>query len=168
MARAPVELSREQSHPRAREVLADAFFWDASDPTGPFGDETGQEVLEAFRAFRDEEPRGDPLALLGELLETWEVADGSWDVVDSGEVQALGADDELGLLVRDEAIVALAFAQIVVEGRVDPEVRRRALLALVRQGLPALIHGWGDRAHTRSERVERMRAVLLRSGGAAP
>jgi uncharacterized protein YfeS len=76
-------------------------------------------------------------------------------------VQALGADDELGLLLRDEAILALAFAQIIVEGRVDPEVRRRALLALVRQGLPALIHGWGDRAHARRERLEKMRAVLL-------
>jgi uncharacterized protein YfeS len=161
MARAPVDLSREESHPRARDALVDAFFWDAGDPTGPFGDETGQEVLEAFRAFRAEEPRGAPLALLGELLEAWEVADGSWDVVDPDEVQDLGADDELGLLVRDEAILALAFAQIIVEGRVDPEVRRRALLALVRQGLPALIHGWGDHAYARRERLEKMRAVLL-------
>jgi uncharacterized protein YfeS len=157
---APVELSREDAHPRAREALADAFFWDQADPCAPFGDETGREVLEAFRDFRVEEPRGDPLALLAELLERWEVADASWEAVDADEVQALGADDELGLLVRDEAILALAFGQIIVEGRVDPEVRRRALLALVRQSLPALIHGWGDLARTRTARVERMRAVL--------
>lgn len=156
----PVDLSREDAHPRAREALTDAFFWDTSDPCAPFGDETGQEVLEAFRDFRVEEPRGEPLTLLAELLERWEVADASWDAVDADEVQAIGADDETGLLVRDEAILALAFAQIIVDGRLDAEVRRRAMLALTRQGLPALIHGWGDRAHARRERLERMRAVL--------
>lgn len=155
------DLSREDSHPRARAALTDAFFWDTSDPCSPFGDETGREVLEAFRSYRVEEPRGDALALLDELLERWEVASESWDAVDADEVQAIGADDELGLLVRDEAIIALAFAQIVVEGRVDPEVRRRAILALARQSLPALVHGWGDRARARTERVERMRAVLV-------
>ena len=157
-----VELSRDDSHPRAREGLTEAFFWDPTDPCAPFGDETGQEVLEAFRDFRVEEPRGAPLSLLGTLLERWEVADASWDTVEPDEVQALGADDELGLLLRDEAILALAFAQIVVEGRVDPEVRRRALLALTRQSLPALLHGWGDLAHARRERLEAMRAALGR------
>jgi uncharacterized protein YfeS len=160
MTDAPLDLAREDSHPRAREALADAFFWDASDPCSPFGDDTGREVLEAFRDFRVEQPRGEPLALLGELLEEWEIADTGWDVVDAAEVQAMGAEDELGLLVRDEAIVALAFAQIVVEGKVDPEVRRRAVLALARQSLPALLHGWGDLARVRAERVDRMRAVL--------
>ena len=156
-----VELAREDSHPRAQEALADAFFWDPSDPCSPFGNETGQEVLEAFRDFRVEEPRGNPLALLGDLLARWEVADEAWDVVEPDEVQAIGADDELGLLLRDEVVIALAFAQIVVDGRVEPEVRRRALVALTRQSLPALIHGWGDSARLRTERVERMRAVLV-------
>jgi uncharacterized protein YfeS len=158
----PVDLSPADSHPRAREALVDPFFWDTADLAAPFGDETGREVLEAFRDFRVEEPRGNPLDLLVTLLARWEVADASWDVIDADEVQALGADDELGLLLRDEAVIALAFAQIVVEGRVEPEVRRRALLALTRQGLPALIHGWGDSAHRRRERIERMRAVLTR------
>jgi uncharacterized protein YfeS len=151
---------RDEAHPRAREVLTDDFFWDADDRTGPFGDDTGREVLEAFRDFRVEEPRGKPIALLTDLLADWEIADEAWDVVDADEVQAIGADDELGLLVRDEAVVALAFAQILVDGTVEPELRRRAVLALTRQSLPALIHGWGDLASRRRERVERMRAVV--------
>ena len=146
-----IELDRDKAHPQAREALTDAFFWDLADPCGPFGDETAREVLEALRDFRVAEPRGNVLALLGELLEEWEVAD---------EVQAVGADDELGLLLRDEAIIALAFAQIIVEGRVLDEVRRRAVLALTRQALPALTHGFGDRASKRRAHVDRMRAVL--------
>src|SRR5512140_1927187 len=112
-------LSPEDAHPRAREALTDAFFWDLSEPCGPFGDETGREVLDAFRDYRDEHPGGSALALLGELLAQWEIADASWDVIDEAEVEALGAEDELGLLLRDEAIVALAFAEILVDGRIE-------------------------------------------------
>ena len=51
---------------------------------------------------------------------------------------------------------------MVVEGRVDAEVRRRALLALARQALPALLHGWGDKRLERALQVERMREILAR------
>jgi uncharacterized protein YfeS len=153
-------LSRDESHPKAKEALVDAFFWDVNDPCGPFGNDTGQEVLEAFRDLRASSPKGDPLELLGELLESWEVADTGWDVVDEDLVQAIGAEDELGLLVRDEAILALAFASIVIDGRTPLEVRRRAVLALTRQALPALLHGWGDHMAVRRRYVDRMRDVL--------
>jgi uncharacterized protein YfeS len=160
MVTPPEDLARDEAHPRAREALTDAFFWDASDPTGPFGGDTAREVLEEFRAFRADEPRGALLELLGELLERWEIADTGWEVVDEPAVLAMGAEDELGLLVRDEAIIALAFAQIVDEGRIHPEIRRRAFLALARQALPALLHGFGDAMRTREKRVARMREVL--------
>lgn len=155
------ELSRDEAHPRAREALLDAFFWDTSDPTGPFGDETGRDVLDALRDFLDASPRGNPIALLDTLLERWEIANQDWDAVEADEVQAIGEDDELGLLTRDDAILGLAFAQLVVQGRVDAEVRRRAMLALARQALPALLLAWGEHAHRRAERLDRMRAVLV-------
>lgn len=155
------DLDREDAHPAAREALTDAFFWDARDPCGPFGDETGREVLAALQELRDEDPRASGLALLGELLARWEVADTAWDVVDEAEVEAIGAEDESGLLLRDEAIVALAFAELIVDGRLEPEVRRRAILALGRQALPALIHGFGERGKQREAHVARMREVLL-------
>lgn len=153
---------REEAHPKAREALADAFFWDASDPCGPFGNDTALEVYEELRDLRDDDPAASAVVLLDELLERWEVANEAWDVVGADEVQALGADDELGLLVRDEAILALAFGDLVLTGRVDPEVRRRAMLALSRQALPALLHGFGERMKAREERVARMREILGR------
>lgn len=155
-------ISREDAHPRAREALTDAFFWDAEDLGSPLGGDTGHDVLEALRDAREENPRGSVIAVLDELLAIWEVANDSWDVVSESEVQAIGEEDEFSLLTRDEAILALAFSQIVVEGRVESEVRRRALLALTRQALPALLHGWGDKRLERALRVERMREILAR------
>jgi uncharacterized protein YfeS len=154
------DLSPDTSHPRAVAALTDAFFWSLDDETAPFGNETAHEVLDAFRDFRDEHPVRSPLELLEALLARWEVEDASWDVVEPAQVQDIGEEDEYGLLTRDEAILALAFGQIVTEGRIHPEVRRRAVLALARQSLPALLHAFGPRARQRAQRIERMTAVL--------
>ncbi|APR87162.1 hypothetical protein A7982_12511 [Minicystis rosea] len=153
---------RDEAHPKAREALTDDFFWNAGDPTGPFGNETALEVYEALRDLRDDDPRASALALLDALLEGWEVKNEGWDAVDEADVHALGADDELGLLVRDEAILSLCFGDLILTGRVDPEVRRRAILALSRQALPALLHGFGDQMKVREARVARMRELLSR------
>ena len=158
----PHELTRDDAHPKAIEALTDAFFWDANDLGSPLGGDTGRDVVEALRDAREVDPRGRVVAVLDEILARWEVANDSWDVVSEAEVQAIGEDDEFSLLTRDEAILALAFAQIVVEGKIESEVRRRALLALTRQALPALLHGWGDKRLERALRVERMREILAR------
>jgi uncharacterized protein YfeS len=43
------------------------------------------------------------------------------------------------VLSRDDFIIGLAFAQLLVEGAVDAEVRRRALLALRRQATDVVL-----------------------------
>jgi uncharacterized protein YfeS len=154
------DLSPEDSHPRAVAALKDAFFWSLIDDTAPFGNESAQTTLTAFRSYRDEHPKESPLPLLGELLVRWEVKDAHWEAIDPVEVQTIGEEDEYSLLTRDEVIIALAFSQIITDGRLDPELRRRALLAMCRQSLPALLHAWGARMSERAERIERMTAVL--------
>ncbi|MEO7327181.1 MAG: hypothetical protein ABI193_01295 [Minicystis sp.] len=157
------DLVPEDAHPKAREALTDRFFWDANDVGSPLGGDTGIEVLDALRDYRAEKPKGDPTVVLDELLVRWEVSNEGWDAVSEATVQELGAEDEFSLLTRDEALLALTFAQIVVEGKVHHELRRRALLALRRQALPALLHGWGDRRLERAARIERMREILAKS-----
>jgi uncharacterized protein YfeS len=153
---------REEAHARARAALVEDFYWDAGDPSGPFGNETALEVYEALGELREDDATGSALALLDALLAGWEIASEGWDTVAEDDVQALGADDELGLLVRDEAILGLAFGDLILTGRIDPEVRRRALLALTRQALPALLHGFGAHKRAREERVAKMREVLVK------
>jgi uncharacterized protein YfeS len=155
-------LVREDAHPRAAAALSDGFFWHTHDDGAPLGSETGADTLAAFRDFRAERPGEGPLVLLSELLQRWEIADAAWDAVNLGDVVEAGAEDEYSLLARDEVILALAFSQLVDEGRVDEEVRRRAVLATTRQALPPLLLPWGDKALERATRLERMKQVLSR------
>lgn len=154
-------MTPDQAHPAAREALADPFFWDTSDDGAPLGTDTGVDVLVAVRAELAGERRG-AMALLADLLTRWEVADASWDVIDAAGVEAAGAEDEYGVLMRDEIVLALAFAELIETGRIDAEIQRRALLATARQALPMLLAPWGDRTLERATRLERMGKVLAR------
>ncbi len=155
-------LAREAAHPTARELLIDDFFWSTTDEGAPLGTDTGAETLAWLRARRVEEPTAGALQLLGELLQRWEVSDAHWDAVDAATVEAVGAEDEYGLLMRDEVVLALAFADLIEAGRIDPEIQRRARLAVARQALPMLLAPWDGRTLERAQRLERMAAVLGR------
>jgi uncharacterized protein YfeS len=160
-----VELSPADAHPRAAELLVAPFFWDTRDDAAPFGNETGAETLARFRAFRDEREGESALLLLAELLAHWEVADADWDATTPDAVAAAGAEDEFSLLMRDEIILALAFAELIEDGKIEREIQRRAVLATIRQALPLVLAPWGDRALARAERLDKMRQAL---GAAAP
>jgi uncharacterized protein YfeS len=155
----PPSLDPEDAHPRAKALLTDAFFWDLTDEASPFGNETGADTLAAYRDHRAEEESGDTLGFLKTLLDRWEVADAHWNAIDQQEVEEAGRSDEWSLLTRDEIIVALAFAQLIEDGEIDGEVRRRAILATHRQELPPLLIVWKD-ALTRSRYLVRMRQAL--------
>jgi uncharacterized protein YfeS len=154
-----------RAHPMAREVLTDAFFWDAADEGAPLGTDTGAEVLAFVRQRRAEQPAVGSGQLLADLLARWEVADADWDAVEAPRVAEVGAEDEDSLLLRDEIVLALAFAELIETGTIEPEVQRRARMATLRQALPMLLAPWEGRALERAQRLERMSQVLARSFG---
>jgi uncharacterized protein YfeS len=132
-------LAPENAHPNARALMAEPFFWDCVDEDAPFGNDTAADVLVFFRDWRQANPTASPLAFLGELLGSWEIADEHWDVATPEEVAELLKMDEAGQTTRDDAALALALAQLALEGSVDAEVRQRALLAARRQSVAHLI-----------------------------
>ena len=155
------ELDPENAHPKARSVLTDEFFWDCTDEDSPFGNDTGADTLDFFREWRQDHPRGNPLRLLRQLLRDWEAADEHWGASDTTEVSRLIQEDRFSFETRDDAIIALAFGQLVLEGRVDAEVKNRALTALRRQGLPSALDRWPSQYQAeRQSRLGTMEAIL--------
>jgi uncharacterized protein YfeS len=158
------ELSPETAHPQAAQILADEFFWDCTDENSPFGNDTGADALDFFREWRAEHPRTNPVESLRKILEElFGVPDAHWNAVEPFEVQALLDETADDVFVRDDTVIAVAFGQIVLEGKVDAEIKRRAMLALQRQSLPTLIEhrGW----ISPPERIERLRRMLEVLGG---
>jgi uncharacterized protein YfeS len=154
------ELSPSNIHPTAARILTDAFYWDCVDDNSPFGNDTGADTLHFFHEWREQHPEANPVIFLDELLEGWEAVNDHWEVIDSEQVQKLLKEDAFSLSTRDDAVIAVAFGQFALEGRIEPEIKRRALLAMERQALPALLETWAVPAFERVERLGKMRAVV--------
>src|SRR5579859_784842 len=111
------ELDPASAHENARRLLKDGFYWDVTDEGSPFGNDTGFDVLQFWRAWIRESDEDEDF--LEDLFGEWEV--------DRDFVEALPADgivdalEENGhdILTYDDAVVALAFAQLVLEGRAE-------------------------------------------------
>lgn len=139
-------------HSDARRLLDQPFFWDCTDDLAPLGNDTGADVLEGLRKWRRRKTAASRPALgyLHHILAEW-------------DVPLMGGDAKLAL-VRDEACVALAFSQVMLEGRVDADVADCALQAIARQRLT--VGEWPEPSK-REETLQRLQDALYRVLGQA-
>ena len=125
----------------------DPLFTDNGNEYGPLGNDTGADVMGHYRQWRESGNR--PGQFLPHLLETWEIGDYDWDDEDANvivEEMERSRQARFERLTRDDAIIALAFAQIIVDGAAQPKVLERALKAVERQSQDRMIEfrGWDD------------------------
>jgi uncharacterized protein YfeS len=155
------ELHPRNAHPKARTQLDKRFYWDEGDANSPLGNDTGHDTLSSYLEWRAKSPKADPILFLQKLLKSWGVKNGDWDLLDGDVLQQRLASESFNVVTRDDAIIGLAFSQIVVEGKVHSEVKRRALLAIDREMLDAVIgfRGW-DNPRNRKTRLKHMKSVL--------
>jgi uncharacterized protein YfeS len=155
------ELTRKQAHPKARALLNKAFYWDEGDDNSPLGNETGRDTGASYQEWCSNTRRAGVRRFLEELMQGWGVADAEWDVLDSERLLSQLRQDAFQILTRDDLALGLAFAQMILEGKVDPEVKRIAILASERQSLDEVIafRGW-DNPKQRKARLKHMQSVL--------
>jgi uncharacterized protein YfeS len=148
-------------HPSARELLDDPLFWSKSDDLSPHGNDTGGDLLPQFRAWRRRHRAEDPIDFLPLILRRFE-CEPEW------RCRPLSAWDtavEQDIVTHDQAVLALAFGVIKLEGSCPSSVRQAALDAIARQLDPRVheVFGWTVPPEFRAA-LEKMRAVLERIG----
>ncbi|MEO8584618.1 MAG: hypothetical protein ABI584_00505 [Acidobacteriota bacterium] len=153
-------------HPRARLLLDDPFFWQEADDYAPHGNDTGSDLLGAFRVWRRRNGGVPVLRFLSDLLRDW----GFEERVAAFSEKAPAAwtkDDEMAVTLFDEANIALAFAQIKLEAVCDSGACDAALASIGRQLSPEVAaHFEWKTPLERVRRLEQMRAVLTMLGDA--
>ena len=155
------EFTRKQAHTKARARLNKAFYWDESDDNSPLGNDTGRETATSYREWCSDRRRAGVRRFLEQLMQGWALADTDWDVLDVERLQSQLQQDAFQILTRDDMVIGLAFVQMILEGKVDPEVQRIAMLAVERQSLEVVItfREW-DNPKKRKTRLQHMRNVL--------
>ena len=134
------DVTPETAHPRAKELLGQSFVWNYGDDDSPLGNDMGADTFAAYLSFRATRPVGGVQHFIRKQLASHGIPNAHWDLLDTaGLEQSLNTDNGFALLRRDDFIIGLAFAQLLLEGVVDPDVRRRAIAALRRQGTDVVI-----------------------------
>jgi uncharacterized protein YfeS len=111
-------------HPNARQILDDPFYWEQADDFAPHGNDTGADLLSAYRDWFRRRPSGDPLQFYTNLMETWGFP--------------LDTTDAMIRSALDEAAIALAFAELKLRAQCHPSVAALAREAIRRQREEAL------------------------------
>jgi uncharacterized protein YfeS len=66
------EFTPETSHPKAKELLKEDFYWSDEDETSPFGNDDGAEASFGFWKWRKKNKNVSPLKYLEKLLNEWD------------------------------------------------------------------------------------------------
>src|SRR5580692_5395575 len=120
------EFTRKHAHSKARTLLNKAFYWDDSEADSPLGNETGRDTATSYREWCSDKRRAGVRRFLEQLMQGWALADTDWDVLDIERLQSQLQQDAFQILTRDDMVIGLAFAQMILEGKIDPEVKRIA------------------------------------------
>ncbi len=150
-----------EAHPAARAILNEPFFWSRVDDYAPNGNDTGFDVLHAYRtACQGRRKPPDPAKFLRDLLAGWRIDARDWYLLE-GAAAARAVAKEPSRLLLDDALIGLAFAVLKVQGVVPQPLREITLIALDRQALDGVMttRNWRDPMYRRAT-LGKMRAAL--------
>jgi uncharacterized protein YfeS len=112
--RDPWTITPATAHPRARKLLADSAIWDYGDEDSPLGNDTGFDTFAGYLEFRSKHPREEVETFIRSELASLGVPHNDWDQLAEPWLRhALNEDNGFRVLVRDDFIIALAFAQFL-------------------------------------------------------
>lgn len=127
--------ARETSHPAFVKIIREDFYYDCMDEFSPFGNDDGADTLFNLQDWYEE--HGDFRDPVGFLHEHIGVALGldtqHIRLTDREQIIKIHGNEVFLFNTIDNVIIATAFGQYKIEGRLDPSLRELAGIALDRQ-----------------------------------
>jgi uncharacterized protein YfeS len=158
------DVTPSTAHPRATQLLAGSIVWNYGDEDSPLGNDTGADTFAAYLVFRTSHPTNGIQEFMEDQLAAYGFAHIPWELIEAADLkETIKSGGGLYLVRRDDFIIGLAFAQLLLEGSVDALVRRRALLALRRQAADVVLEfrGGGGQAARKNQLAEFDRVLEL-------
>ena len=127
----------ETPHKRALEIADYKFFWDASDELAPFGCEEAYIAFSEFSYWLEDNPDTPIMECFLWILESWdlELEDFNDDVIESENILKIIQDMDFyeELMSLDYTIIATGFGQLIIQGKIDMDVKNIIQLSVLRQ-----------------------------------
>ena len=155
-------LSKSNASARAVELMKDDFYWTCIDDNSPFGNDNGSDALTHYRRWRKANPFGNTTSFLESLCESFQAPLSQWEMIYPNSINTFLDMHKLYVLeTADDVLISVAFAQLVLDGKIEPSVRKLAIDAIGKESDANVIkkRGWVD-PRARSERLAKMLVVL--------
>lgn len=141
------------SHPHFRSYFSDELYYDCCDEEAPFGSDEGHDALSALQELLRKHPQADINEFPRKLIEKdWgltylpPIANQSDEELKAQAEQKYdGLPGDQELLQSDQIILATAFGQIKITGKLNHELRDLAFASLERmERLYRLLWDWKE------------------------
>ncbi len=136
----------DTAHPRARELMREALFWDCVDEGAPFGSDEGSDAYYEWRNWREENP-DVPLTecfdwILAGNLDAYNDSLASDEQIENDAANPADAllGNDYDMFTLDTTIIATGLGQLMDEGMIDPVAKPFMLVAIKRQRHPQAGH----------------------------
>ncbi|MFL5728576.1 MAG: hypothetical protein ACJ75J_03720 [Cytophagaceae bacterium] len=135
-------LSPETSHPDFVRLLKSEIYYTCLDDFSPFGNDDGADLLFKLEdLYRENKGSDNILVWLFELIDGFGFkyqSKGCSKILDEGSLLKIHEEDPYFIDCMDNTIIAAAFGQFKISGRINKDLKELALIALKRQ---TLLHG---------------------------
>ena len=153
----------EKAHSNAKKLMADSFFFSPIEETAPFGSDDGSGTYANFQSWRKTHPQESLIPFLKEQIDEWGYSKFDIRETDLEKLKPYLKQDEMNIQYMtgiDQAIVALAFGQLYLEGKIDTDIKELAIISINRELLPGILQLWGNYETTRKENLNKLLSVL--------
>jgi uncharacterized protein YfeS len=132
----------KKAHPNAKVLMKDEFLWSPIEVSSPFGNDDGADAIYDFHNWRKQNADKNPMIFIEKLLGDWNYKTYNYYKIDTVEIRYFINSYDIGdrvYLGIDDVIISVAFGQLILEGKIDKDLKTLALTALNRQMLPISI-----------------------------
>jgi uncharacterized protein YfeS len=130
------------SHPHFNTIMNQEFYLDCTDEFSPFGNDDGADTLYSLEDwYQETKGKEDILTFMFDFINGFGFkyeCEGCMELLDMGQINELMREDEFFIDCMDKAIIATAFGQFKIEGKINPKLKQLGLIALARQKLITL------------------------------
>lgn len=156
------QLTPKNAHPKAAALMTESFYWNCADDNSPFGNDNGADALSEFHIWRKRHPTEKPEIFINDLCEKFQARFSDWnETTPEGLNTIFGSKKSYAMTTGDDIIISVAFAQLMIEGKVDNSLKQLAFVAIGKEEAANTIErrGWVN-PEERKQRLIKFRNVL--------
>jgi uncharacterized protein YfeS len=154
---------QERAHPDARKFLKAEWLYSTADEHAPFGSDDAADAYAAFVVWRKTNPDISPTIFVRELFEKWQFPTFDLNATDYTSLKTYIEGNKSGwryLFGTDAAIIATAFGQLYMEGRVEKDLRQMAITAIKRESTHEIIQSWEEKRPERQQKLAELLQIM--------